>query len=51
MAQRAQKYFHSLSQEIRNGIEERLGSSTVTALLNIPARWILERRNNRLFLQ
>jgi glutathione S-transferase len=51
MAQRAQKYFHSLSQEIRNGIEERLGSSTVTALLNIPARWIIERRNNRLFLQ
>lgn len=51
MAQRAQQHFQNLSPEVRSGIEERFGASTVSTLLNVPAYWVIERKNNRLFVQ
>ena len=51
IAQRAQKYFHSLPMDVRSRIEESLGSRPISALLNVPTQWVIERRNNRLFVQ
>ena len=51
MAQRAQQHFQNLSPEVRKGIEERFRASTVSTLLNVPAYWVIERKNNRLFVQ
>ena len=51
IAQRAQKYFQSLAPDARNTVEESLGSSDASALLNVPVRWVIERRDNRLFIQ
>ena len=51
IAQRAQKYFHSLPMDVRSRIEDSLGSSAASALLNVPVRWVIERRNNRFIVQ
>ena len=37
IAQRAQKYFQSLAPDARNTVEESLGSSDASALLNVPS--------------
>ena len=51
VTQRAQNHFHSLPMDVRSRIEESLGSRPISALLNVPFRWVIERRNNRLFIQ
>lgn len=51
VAQRAQNHFHSLPMDVRSRIEESLGSRPISALLNVPIQWVIERRNNRLFVQ
>jgi glutathione S-transferase len=50
LAQRSQRYFQSQPGEIQDQIKEMFGPGTVSALLNVPVKYRIERVNNRLII-
>ncbi|MEQ8691590.1 MAG: hypothetical protein RIC89_12265 [Pseudomonadales bacterium] len=47
LAQRAQKYFHTLVDDARASVVEMLGDSLLVELVMMPVEFELARQNNR----
>ena len=48
IAQRSQRYFHSLDCATQQQVIDTLASDNARALLSVPTKWVIERRDNRL---
>ncbi|NCF45898.1 MAG: hypothetical protein GWP70_13920 [Proteobacteria bacterium] len=51
LTQRSQRFFQQLPSADQQAIESRLAAPMIGELLNTPADWVIQRRDNRLTIE